>query len=154
MNNLVSPPTDVHSVRKNKHVNFCVTLKKVKWKSCPALCNPMDCSPPGSSVHGLLCDKVCAESCAYTGEKVFKDKDCYILLARYILSPRGGNGNPLQDSCLENLVDRGALWATVSGVAESGMTEHTLTHVLPGNSRVKVITPSPSECGCIWRRSL
>ena len=23
-------------------------------KSCPALCNPMDCSPPGSSVHGIL----------------------------------------------------------------------------------------------------
>ena len=22
--------------------------------SCPALCNPMDCSPPGSSVHGIL----------------------------------------------------------------------------------------------------
>ena len=22
-------------------------------KSCPALCNPMDCSPPGSSVHGI-----------------------------------------------------------------------------------------------------
>ena len=22
--------------------------------SCPALCNPMDCSPPGSSVHGML----------------------------------------------------------------------------------------------------
>ena len=21
-------------------------------QSCPALCNPMDCSPPGSSVHG------------------------------------------------------------------------------------------------------
>ena len=21
---------------------------------CPALCNPMDCSPPGSSVHGIL----------------------------------------------------------------------------------------------------
>ena len=21
---------------------------------CPALCDPMDCSPPGSSVHGLL----------------------------------------------------------------------------------------------------
>ena len=21
-------------------------------KSCPALCDPMDCSPPGSSVHG------------------------------------------------------------------------------------------------------
>ena len=21
---------------------------------CPALCNPMNCSPPGSSVHGIL----------------------------------------------------------------------------------------------------
>ena len=27
-------------------------------------------------------------------------------------SLRGGNGNPLQYSCLENLVDRGAWWAT------------------------------------------
>ena len=23
-------------------------------QSCPALCDPMDCSPPGSSVHGIL----------------------------------------------------------------------------------------------------
>ena len=23
-------------------------------QSCPVLCNPMDCSPPGSSVHGVL----------------------------------------------------------------------------------------------------
>ena len=23
-------------------------------KSCPTLCNPMDCSPPRSSVHGLF----------------------------------------------------------------------------------------------------
>ena len=23
-------------------------------KSCPTLCYPMDCSPPGSSVHGIL----------------------------------------------------------------------------------------------------
>ena len=22
--------------------------------SCPTLCDPMDCSPPGSSVHGIL----------------------------------------------------------------------------------------------------
>ena len=22
--------------------------------SCPTLCNPMDCSPPGSPVHGIL----------------------------------------------------------------------------------------------------
>ena len=28
-----------------------------------------------------------------------------------------GNGNPLQYSCLKNLMDRGAWWATVHGVA-------------------------------------
>ena len=30
-----------------------------------------------------------------------------------------GNGNLLQYSCLENSMDRGALWATVSGVTKS-----------------------------------
>ena len=31
-------------------------------------------------------------------------------------SPGKGNGNPLQDSCLENPIDRGTLWATVHGL--------------------------------------
>ena len=30
-----------------------------------------------------------------------------------------GNGNPLQCSCLENPMDRGAWWAAVYGVAQS-----------------------------------
>ena len=30
-----------------------------------------------------------------------------------------GNGNPLEYSCLENSMDRGAWWATVHGVTES-----------------------------------
>ena len=34
-------------------------------------------------------------------------------------SPGEGNGNPLQYSCLENLMDGGAWWATVHGVAKS-----------------------------------
>ena len=33
-------------------------------------------------------------------------------------SPGGGLGNPLQYSCLENSMDRGAWWATVHGVAK------------------------------------
>ena len=38
-------------------------------------------------------------------------------------SPGGKNGNPLQYSSLGNLMDRGAWWATVHGVAEeSDMT--------------------------------
>ena len=32
---------------------------------------------------------------------------------------REGNGNPLQYSCLENPMGRGAWWAAVHGVAES-----------------------------------
>ena len=34
-------------------------------------------------------------------------------------SPGGGNGNPLQYSCLEKPMDRGAWWAVVHGVAKS-----------------------------------
>ena len=34
-------------------------------------------------------------------------------------SPGEGNGNPLQCSCLENPMDRGACRATVQGVAKS-----------------------------------
>ena len=34
--------------------------------------------------------------------------------------PGKGNGNPLQNSCLGNPMDRGAWWATVHGVTEMG----------------------------------
>ena len=34
-------------------------------------------------------------------------------------SPGGGHGNPLQYSCLETPIDRGAWWATVHRVAKS-----------------------------------
>ena len=34
-------------------------------------------------------------------------------------SPGGGLGNPLQYSCLENPMGRGAWWATVHGIAKS-----------------------------------
>ena len=41
-------------------------------------------------------------------------------------SPGGGHGNPLQYSCLENPMDRGAWRATVPGVTKSRtMTEVT-----------------------------
>ena len=37
-------------------------------------------------------------------------------------SPGEGNGNPLQYSCLENPMDRGAWWAPVNRVAELDTT--------------------------------
>ena len=45
-------------------------------------------------------------------------------------SPGGRQGNPLQYSCLENPVDRGAWPATVHGVAELYKTEATF-HACP-----------------------
>ena len=39
-------------------------------------------------------------------------------------SPGGGNGNPLQYSCLESPMDRGTCWATVYSVTKN----HTVRH--------------------------
>ena len=39
---------------------------------------------------------------------------------------REGNGNPLQYSCLENLMDKGSWWATAHRVTESDMTEQLM----------------------------
>ena len=46
-------------------------------------------------------------------------------------SPGEGHGNPLQYSCLENPMDRGAWWATVHGVAKSQTRLRDLTHFYP-----------------------
>ena len=49
-------------------------------------------------------------------------------------SSGGGHGNPLQYSCLENPMDRGAWWATVHRVPKSKtqlrqISMHTCTHI-------------------------
>ena len=60
---------------------------------------------PGSSVVKNSPDKVTS-----TGD------DSLIPGSRW--SPGGGNGNPLQYSCWDNPIDRGAWWAMVHGVAK------------------------------------
>ena len=60
-------------------------------------------------------------------------------------SSGGGPGNPLQDSCWENPMDRGAWWATVQRVAESDMTEAT------NAGRHKLGSEGPGECGACIR---
>ena len=46
-------------------------------------------------------------------------------------SPGGGNGNPIQGSCLENSIDRGAWWITVHGVTKSWtrLSDWAHTHI-------------------------
>ena len=50
------------------------------------------------------------------------------------ITPGRRNGNPLQYSCLENSMDRGAWWATVHGVAELDMTERLHFTSIQGES--------------------
>ena len=58
----------------------------------------------------------------------------------------GGNGNPLQYSCLGSPMDGGAWWATVHGVAASDTTEQRTLHFtrpLPGILRSATRLPPP-----------
>ena len=43
-------------------------------------------------------------------------------------SPGGGHGNPLQYSCLQNPMDRGAWWAAIHRVPESDTTDIIHAH--------------------------
>ena len=130
----------------------------------------MDCSPPGSSVHGIFQAKILEwfaisfsrgssrprdqtwVSC--TAGSFFMDwtnREAPWLLglnpggsdskvAAYNVgdpgsisglgrSPGEGNGNPLQYSCLENPMDRGALWAMVHGATKSWTWLSDRTHI-------------------------
>ena len=52
-----------------------ITRDKEGWseiaQSCPTLCDPMDCSPPGSSVHGILPGKNTGVGCHFLLQGIF-----------------------------------------------------------------------------------
>ena len=67
----------------------------------------------------------------------------------YWVAPCGylgeGDGNPLQYSCLENPVDRGAWWAAVHGVAQSWTwLKHLSMHACIGEDN-----GNPLQCSCL-----
>ena len=45
-----NPKKPVHS----QNIFYICSWFVLVTQSCPTLCDPMDCSPPGSSVHGIL----------------------------------------------------------------------------------------------------
>ena len=51
------------------------------------------------------------------------------LIPGSVRSPGEGNDNPLQCSCLGNLMDRGAWWAVVHGVAKESATQQQQQHI-------------------------
>ena len=46
-----------------KHYKSITVHTYMNAQSCPTLCNPMDCGPPGSSVHGIQYSKNTAVGC-------------------------------------------------------------------------------------------
>ena len=150
----------------------CGTAAAAKSRqSCPTLCDPIDGSPPGSPVPGILQARTLKwAAISFSNAGKWKVKVKSLSRARLLAtpwtaayqappsmgfsrqeygsgspvplvvknptanagdtrdlglipgwrrSPGGGHGNPLQDSCLENPMDRGAWWATVHRVAKS-----------------------------------
>ena len=72
-------------------------------------------------------------------------------------SPGEGKGYPLQYSCLENPMGKGAWRATVHGVAQSDMTEatytHTHTHTHTGTADICQNTPGNLKESLNWQIS-
>ena len=113
--------------------HFLLQWMKVKSESevaqsRPTLSDPMDCSLPGSSVHGIFQARVLEWGAIAFSEVVLvvknspanagdiRDMGSISWLGR---SPGGGNGNPLQYSCQENPMDIEALQTAIHGVTKS-----------------------------------
>ena len=44
----------VSEKERRQHLTLMFATCAQSLQLCPTLCDPMDCSPPGSSVHGIL----------------------------------------------------------------------------------------------------
>ena len=103
-------------------------------------CDPMAFSPPGSSAHGISqsrilewgaipSSRVSSHASLQFGTRVFQvallvknppaNAGGVGLIPGSRRSPGEGNDNPLQYSCLENLLDIGAWQATAHGIKKS-----------------------------------
>ena len=112
----------------------CIKVKSESevTQSCPTLSNPMDCSPPGFSIHGIFQSKLLdvpsdgKESSCNVG-----DLGSISGLGRF---PGVGHGNPFQYFCLENPHGRRGLASYSPWVAKSRThweTKHTQHHQNP-----------------------
>ena len=83
------------------------------FQSCPTLCNPMDLSPPGSSVHGDSPGRNWSGlPCPPPGDLPNPGIEPASLISpalanrHFTTRVREGHGNSLQYSCLKNPMDR------------------------------------------------
>ena len=107
--------------------HFLLQCMKVKSESevaqsCATLSNPMDCSLPGSSAHGIFQVRV-LEWGTIAFSPNYAEMGSIPGWGRF---PGVGNGNPLQYPCMENSMEREAWQAAAHrGHKELDMTERT-----------------------------
>ena len=138
------PPSN--SVVQTTTICCCCSVTKL----CSTLCHPMDCSSPGSSVHEILQARMLdwvaisssrgssppkAQICvSYDSQVAQCMKNLPIMQEPQEMagsipglgrSHGEGNGNPLQYSCLGDLTDKGAWWASSLPLAPPGKPGNT-----------------------------
>ena len=66
--------------------SICFQKKALVAQSCPTLCDPMDCSPPGSSVPGILQARIMEWiAMRFTGDLLTQGLNLDLLKCRQIL---------------------------------------------------------------------
>ena len=72
------------------------SLSRIRAKlleSCPALCDPMDCSLPGSSIHGILQSRILEYVAMPSSRGSFQPRTTYLLKwakSRILITTNGG----------------------------------------------------------------
>ena len=95
-------------------------LQRLHQVPCPALLKRI-LSPPLTSNAVCVCERERERTKEKRLDKISIGLKFFKLNYLNQIQPttQEGNGNPLQCSCLENSMDRGAWWATVHGAAKS-----------------------------------
>ena len=95
---------------------------------CSCLENPRDGGAWWATIYGVTQSRTRLKRLSSSSSSSFLESACNAGVLSLILVsgmfPGWGNGSPLQYSCLENHMDKGACQVTVHGVTESDTTKH------------------------------
>ena len=123
---------------KTLHIRECVHAKMLQL--CPTLCDPMDCSPPGSSVHGDSPGKNAGVVCHAILQGIFptQGSNPCLLRCRWVLYLSHGGG----------LYQRISSVQFSRSVVSNSLQPHGLQHARPPCPSLRVY---PNSCPLSWR---